>query len=170
MDSEAIFEWFFLLDDLDHYELLRIPRDATHDDVKRAFREFAERFHPDVHAGRNAEERLALDAIFKRGTQAHAVLTDAVQRRAYDAKLAAPRATPRPRAPSSAPTTGRRSRLSDHVSSAGALPHARRAEELLEEGELRLAREQLALASKNEPENDLLRAYLRHIDAELKKT
>jgi curved DNA-binding protein CbpA len=170
--SEVLFEWFLLLDDLDHYELLRIPREATYDDVKRAFHEFANTFHPDAQTSRSAEERLALDAIFKRGTEAYAVLTDAVQRARYDEQLVATYSgsvAPSHRVPSAAPVGPQKSRLSDHVHSASALPHARRAEELLEEGKLAAAREQLATASRIEPENDLLRAYLRHIEAELRK-
>ena len=63
----------------DHYEVLGISRQATDDDIKRAYRDLARRYHPDSHPDDpEAEER------FKEASEAYAVLSDADKRRAYD--------------------------------------------------------------------------------------
>ncbi len=62
----------------DYYEVLGIPRNASPEDIKAAFRTLARQFHPDVSQEPNAEER------FKEVNEAYAVLSDADKRAAYD--------------------------------------------------------------------------------------
>ncbi|MEL6497192.1 MAG: DnaJ C-terminal domain-containing protein [Planctomycetota bacterium] len=62
----------------DYYAVLGIERSATEDDIKRAFRELARRYHPDVNDSASAEER------FVEIQEAYAVLSDAEKRTAYD--------------------------------------------------------------------------------------
>lgn len=62
----------------DHYDVLGISRDASPDEVKRAYRRLARRYHPDVCKEDGADER------FKEISQAYAVLSDAQRRRNYD--------------------------------------------------------------------------------------
>ncbi|HEX5657203.1 MAG TPA: DnaJ domain-containing protein [Polyangiales bacterium] len=78
------------LEQLDYYSLLQVDQDATPDAVRRAFHEFAARYHPDKFLRSGAEkvhvERAA--QIYRRGAEAYKVLTDQRRRRAYDAQLA----------------------------------------------------------------------------------
>jgi molecular chaperone DnaJ len=62
----------------DHYEVLGVPRDASADDIKKAYRKLARELHPDVNPSEEAQER------FKLVTHAYEVLSDADQRRNYD--------------------------------------------------------------------------------------
>jgi len=62
----------------DYYSLLKIRRDATADEVKRAYRRLARELHPDVNPDPETQER------FKEITQAYEVLSDTDKRRMYD--------------------------------------------------------------------------------------
>lgn len=62
----------------DHYETLGVSRDATPDDIKKAYRRLARELHPDVNPSEDASER------FKLVTHAYDVLSDADERRRYD--------------------------------------------------------------------------------------
>ena len=62
----------------DHYEVLGVDRDASADEIKKAYRRLARELHPDVNPSADASER------FKLVTHAYDVLSDAQQRQQYD--------------------------------------------------------------------------------------
>lgn len=62
----------------DYYEILGVARDAQPEDIKRAYRKLARKFHPDVSTEANAEER------FKEVQEAYEVLKDPDKREAYN--------------------------------------------------------------------------------------
>ena len=62
----------------DYYEILGVPRGADADEVKRAYRKLARKFHPDVSKEKNAEDK------FKEVQEAYEVLRDSEKRAAYD--------------------------------------------------------------------------------------
>jgi curved DNA-binding protein len=66
------------MDYKDYYKTMGLARDASQDDVKRAYRKLARKFHPDVSKEANAEER------FKEVQEAYEVLKDPEKRAAYD--------------------------------------------------------------------------------------
>ncbi|MFN2586915.1 MAG: molecular chaperone DnaJ [Actinomycetota bacterium] len=63
----------------DYYEILGVPRDATAEDVKRAYRKLARQYHPDANPG----DAAAADR-FKDINRANEVLSDPVKRSRYD--------------------------------------------------------------------------------------
>ncbi len=64
---------------LDYYKELGVGKNASEEEIKKAYRKLARKYHPDANAGdKQAEER------FKRISQAHDVLSDADKRKAYD--------------------------------------------------------------------------------------
>jgi molecular chaperone DnaJ len=62
----------------DYYEILGVSRDASDEEIKRAFRRAAQQHHPDVDRSHGAEER------FKELNEAYRVLGDRQRRTAYD--------------------------------------------------------------------------------------
>ena len=62
----------------DHYEVLGVSRDASPEEIKKAYRRLARELHPDVNPGEDAAER------FKLVTHAYDVLSDPQQRQRYD--------------------------------------------------------------------------------------
>ncbi|MFC1675576.1 molecular chaperone DnaJ [Planctomycetota bacterium] len=63
----------------DYYEVLGISKDASADDIKRAYRRMAMKYHPDKNQGnKDAEDK------FKKCAEAYEVLSDAEKRKRYD--------------------------------------------------------------------------------------
>ncbi|WP_296116603.1 DnaJ domain-containing protein [uncultured Neisseria sp.] len=65
-----------------HYDNLKISRNATAQEIKKAYRRLAQKYHPDRN-GNSAESQRIMKII----NQAYAVLSDPESRRAYDRKL-----------------------------------------------------------------------------------
>lgn len=64
----------------DYYETLGLKKDATHEEVRTAFRKLARKYHPDV-----AKDKKAAEEKFKEINEAYEVLSDAEKRKKYDA-------------------------------------------------------------------------------------
>lgn len=62
----------------DYYKTLGVSRNASQDEIKRAYRKLARKYHPDVNKAADAEDR------FKDVNEANEVLSDPEKRKSYD--------------------------------------------------------------------------------------
>src|ERR671918_1532346 len=63
----------------DYYETLGVPKTATEDDIRSAFRKLARQYHPDT-----AKDKKAAEEKFKEINEAYEVLGDSSKRKKYD--------------------------------------------------------------------------------------
>src|ERR1700739_3760740 len=63
----------------DYYEALGVKKNASTEDIRKAFRKLARKYHPDVNPGDKAAEEK-----FKQISEAHDVLSDPKKRKIYD--------------------------------------------------------------------------------------
>jgi tetratricopeptide (TPR) repeat protein len=68
--------------EFNHYQVLGVPRNASLDNIKKAYKTLAKKYHPDVNPGSKFYED-----HFKKVTAAYAILSDPVKRQQYDLKL-----------------------------------------------------------------------------------
>ena len=68
-----------MADKRDYYEVLGVSKTASDDEIKKAFRTLAKKYHPDMHPGdKECEEK------FKEAQEAYALLSDAEKRKQFE--------------------------------------------------------------------------------------
>lgn len=149
------------LDRLDYYTLLGVARTASLEDIRKAFHKFAERFHPDVYIAHGDEKIARANRIYRRGTEAYRVLSDAERRRRYDEQLSLGKLrfdpsslNPVQQAVRSIPPA--------------AMASARAAQVALKNNDAATARRHLVEALVHDPNNPVLLAGLAEIDDKIR--
>ena len=69
-----------MADKRDYYEVLGVDKNASADEIKKAYRKLAKKYHPDL----NPDDKEGAEAKFKEATEAYEVLSDADKKSKYD--------------------------------------------------------------------------------------
>ncbi|KAI5055074.1 hypothetical protein GOP47_0030219 [Adiantum capillus-veneris] len=69
---------------MDPYKVLGVGREATEEDVKKAYRKIALQFHPDRHAQASKQQQEAASRLFREASEAYQLLSDPHKRAIYD--------------------------------------------------------------------------------------
>lgn len=160
------------LDQLDYYTLLGVEDGCSAKDVKRAFKRFARKYHPDryVDAPQEKSERAA--QIYRRGSEAFQVLTDERCRAAYDEELRAGRTlrlSPEQMDRALAPAAPVQEKKRGHpVKTPAARAYFDRAIAASKANDWRLAWKCLRAAVEAEPDNAFLRKRFGQVDRGLR--
>ena len=87
--KKRVLDFYYRLDDLDHYTLLGVNKETDKKGVKRAYFELASLFHPDRYFQKTLGSfKPKMEALFNRITEAHDTLVDVQKRAEYDVYIA----------------------------------------------------------------------------------
>lgn len=167
-DIERIFEWDALIDQSSYYEVLGVLEIADPGAIRKAFHELAVAFHPDAFPEADQETADALRRVFERGAEAYRVLSRPESRRDYDLALA--KGQLRLDGTLAPPPLARNSdirSLDELCHSPGARRYAKRADQLISNGDLTGAKRELQMALREDGDNHDLAERLDAIDLAL---
>ena len=161
------------LDQLDYYTLLAVEPTASVREIRRAFRRFARKYHPDRFAGASEAKIERANQIYRRGSEAVQTLADPLARKGYDAFL--PKGKTRLRADErdrvKAVLSGkvaRKARKEPAIHSPQAQAFYKKAGVIARSGDFRAARHMLQTALQLEPENEVIKKRLQQLEAKIR--
>lgn len=71
----------------DLYKILGVMREATKEEIKKKYREYAKKYHPDKFSQASDEEKKKAEKIFREINEAYSILSDDEKRKEYDKEL-----------------------------------------------------------------------------------
>lgn len=155
------------LEALDYYTLLSVEPSANPDEIRRAFHQFAAKYHPDKFTARGAEAAHVERAnqIYRRGAEAYKVLTDQRRRKLYDGQLSQGKLRFDPLA--EAPAGPQLNKWPIKVKSPMARPFATKAEQAYKAGDWGNAKVNLRMALSKDAGNAQITLLLAEVEQKL---
>lgn len=149
----------------DYYEILRVPRTAKPEEIKKSYYKLSKQFHPDkFYAENGREDKDKAKAIYKRLVEAYMVLRNPYKRREYDQELIAQRgAAGGVRLKDAADVIQRKEKREVAIENAQAKRFYELALTALSQGNVAAAKTNLKLAINTDPENEFLQEKLEDI-------
>jgi curved DNA-binding protein CbpA len=144
---------------MSYYEILRVPEDASPQEIQQAFHDLSLRCHPDRFVDEGPAVSAAAARVFKRAAEAYNVLRKPAFRKRYDAELRKGQVKLDERKVEPKKQHEQRT-LFMIARGTRAKRHAAKADELLAKGKLDEARIQLISANQHDPANDELQERL----------
>jgi DnaJ-class molecular chaperone len=158
-----------LMEELDYYQILEVPRDAPASRIKSGYYAVSRRYHPDANRGLQGEARRNLETVAKRVTEAYSVLRDARRRQAYDGQLAKDARSVRMQL-AEANSQAEKKTLDDHL---GTTPNGRRffalARADIDRNDVDSAIRNLQMAMTYEPANEFFKQKLSELKGHPKR-
>jgi curved DNA-binding protein CbpA len=158
-EPSTFLAWAESLESMSYYEILRLPPNASPNEVQEAFHELSLRCHPDRFVDDGPEVASAAAVVFKRAVEAYNVLRKPVLRQRYDAELMKGQVHFDEHAVQQKQVFEQRT-LFMIARTPRAKQHAARADQFLSAGKLEEARIQLISANQHDPNNDELKERL----------
>ncbi len=157
LDLVRLIEWDQTLDRVSYYEILGLSQNDDREQVRHAFHAFALAFHPDSFQGFDATIQARVQRVFERGVEAYRALADPERRSDYDLALAKGELRLGKRVRREGVGVGAKS-LDEVCRSPGAKLHAKRAEQMLTQGDLKQAHLELwrAVRAEDGPNPELM--------------
>lgn len=160
-----------ILDELDYFQILKIPTDADGDDIKAAYYRESRLYHPDRYfSAPDSDAKKAVESIYRRVNEAYVCLRDEERRQKYLSDIQGPERKQRLRFTYESEQEQRQAREAEQ----GATPQGRKlfAQGMveLEAGRASQALNHLKMALMYEPENQLFKSrYEEALEASGKK-
>lgn len=161
------------LDQLDYYTLLGVEEHASAAEIRRAFRRFARKYHPDRYAAATENKRQRATDIYQRGSEGVQVLCDPDARKLYDIALAKGirrlTAAQRDGAKRILEGSKRKNAREPKIRSTHARAYYDKAMKAIASKNFRQAWKALRAAAQEEPDNPLINDRLAKVDALLRR-
>lgn len=157
---DDFWEFYLALNELDYFEILRVDRDASAEQIKGSYHLVSSVLHPDLHRSKSAEDRSVIEVTYRRTTEAYAILKEEPSRLRYSELLETNRQAylrfPNDAFPKGRPTSQ-------------AEMHFEQAKSAIQRGNLKVAERLLGICLRLEQQNQTYRTVHQQVIDQLRR-